>query len=51
MEKEKNEGRTECEIWQRVVGWMSPRSNMNPGKIAEVVDRKMYNIDNLKTNE
>lgn len=43
-----NEGRTPCEVWQRVVGWMSPKSNMNPGKLAEVNDRKPYKI---KENE
>jgi anaerobic ribonucleoside-triphosphate reductase len=48
--KDKNK-RQECEIFQRTCGWMTARSNMNLGKIAEVLDRKMYKIKKQKKDE
>ena len=39
-----NKERTECIIYSRVVGWFSPTSTFNKGKIAEYHDRKTYNI-------
>lgn len=34
--------RTECQIYSRVCGWLVPRHRMNPGKIAERNDMKVY---------
>ena len=39
-------GRTRCEIWSRVVGYLRPTSRWNDGKLAEFHDRKMF-----KTNK
>ena len=33
-----------CEVYDRVVGYLRPRSQMNPGKLAEVEKRCKYNI-------
>lgn len=41
--------RTECIIYSRVVGWITPTKNWNPGKKAEFGDRKNY--DNGKATE
>ena len=38
MEKE----RTECIVYSRVVGWLTPVRNYNPGKAEEFKDRKWY---------
>ena len=35
--------RQECTIYSRVVGWMTPVKNFNPGKKSEWNDRKTYN--------
>jgi anaerobic ribonucleoside-triphosphate reductase len=34
--------RQACIIYSRVVGWMTPVQNWNPGKKAEFADRKTY---------
>ncbi len=34
--------RQKCEIYTRVVGFLSPLSQWNPGKKAEFADRKTY---------
>ena len=34
--------RTPCQIFSRVVGWITPTSNWNKGKAAEYPDRKEY---------
>ncbi len=39
----KNE-RTECIVYSRVVGWMTPTQNFNKGKVAEYNDRKEYKV-------
>lgn len=44
MEKENNKGRTPCEVYSRVCGWLTARSQMNKGKIAERNQMKMYKI-------
>ncbi len=33
-----------CEVYTRVVGYLRPRSQMNPGKLAEVKMRKNLNV-------
>lgn len=42
MQKEK---RQKCEIYSRVVGWMTPVSNWNKGKKSEWKDRKEYKVE------
>lgn len=36
-------GRTKCEIWSRVVGYLRPTNQFNDGKQAEFKDRTMFN--------
>ena len=40
--KLKQEERTRCEIWTRVMGYHRPVSSFNPGKQAEHEQRKYY---------
>jgi anaerobic ribonucleoside-triphosphate reductase len=41
--------RTPCEVYSRIVGYIRPVQNWNPGKVEEFSDRKTYNktISNL----
>lgn len=34
--------RTKCEVYSRIVGYIRPVQNWNPGKSAEFKDRKNY---------
>ena len=36
--------RTECIVYSRVVGWLTPVRNYNPGKASEYKDRKVFKI-------
>jgi len=36
--------RQECIVYSRVVGWLTPVKNYNPGKAAEYKDRKTYKV-------
>jgi anaerobic ribonucleoside-triphosphate reductase len=36
--------RTECIVYSRVVGWLTPVKNYNPGKAAEYKDRQTFKI-------
>jgi len=38
----KDEDRTRCEIWTRVMGYHRPVSSFNPGKQAEHGQRKFF---------
>ena len=38
--------RTRCEVYSRVVGYLRPVSQWNPGKEAEFYKRKEYRIKN-----
>ena len=38
----KDEERTKCEIWTRVMGYYRPINYWNPGKQQEHKDRKYY---------
>ncbi len=38
----KDEERTRCEIWTRVMGYHRPVSSYNPGKQAEHHDRRFF---------
>ena len=40
--------RTECIVYSRVVGWLTPTVNYNNGKIAEYRDRKTYKLSSEK---
>ena len=42
--------RTPCQIFSRVVGWITPTSNWNKGKAAEYPDRKTYKLPKQKDN-
>jgi len=33
-------------VYSRVVGWLTPVKNYNPGKASEFKDRKTFIIDN-----
>ena len=45
--KLKDEERTRCEIWSRVMGYFRPVSQWNLGKKSEHADRKFYKINNI----
>ncbi len=36
--------RTKCEIYSRIVGYLRPVSQWNPGKEAEFYKRKTYKV-------
>jgi len=40
--------RTECIVYSRVVGWLTPTVNYNKGKFAEYCDRKTYKVSSEK---
>ncbi|MFH1238455.1 MAG: anaerobic ribonucleoside-triphosphate reductase [archaeon] len=35
-------GRTKCEVWSRICGYLRPTSQWNEGKIEEFKDRTMF---------
>jgi ribonucleoside-triphosphate reductase len=39
-------GRTKCEIYSRVVGYIRPTNQWNEGKQAEYADRVEFNVRN-----
>ena len=39
----KDEERTRCEVWTRVMGYHRPVSSYNIGKKSEFADRKFFN--------
>lgn len=41
-------GRTKCEVWSRVVGYLRPTARWNDGKLAEFVDRILFKKDDDK---
>ncbi len=43
--------RTECIVYSRVVGWLTPTKCYNEGKIAEYNDRKTYKIKSERISE
>jgi hypothetical protein len=43
--------RTECVVYARVVGWLTPIKCYNKGKAAEYADRKTYKIKAEKISE
>ena len=42
--------RQECIVYSRVVGWLTPVKNFNPGKASEYVDRLTYKVENTDCN-
>jgi len=36
--------RQECIVYSRVVGWLTPVKNYNPGKASEYKDRKTFKV-------
>ena len=40
--KLKDEERTRCEVWTRVMGYHRPVTSFNPGKQAEFSERRFY---------
>ncbi|MCF7936743.1 MAG: anaerobic ribonucleoside-triphosphate reductase [Synergistales bacterium] len=47
MEQRKKGNRTRCEVYSRVVGFLSPVSQWNRGKAAEFADRKTFDVQGL----
>lgn len=43
--------RVKCEVYSRIVGYLSPLSMWNRGKKEEFKDRKNYEISNLEKEE
>ncbi|MBT4722247.1 hypothetical protein HN958_00030 [Candidatus Falkowbacteria bacterium] len=39
-----NSKRTKCEVYSRVVGYLSPIQRWNKGKLAEFYQRKSYKL-------
>ena len=44
--KPKDELRTRCEVWTRVMGYHRPTSSFNAGKQAEHAERKFFSERN-----
>ena len=40
--KLRDEERTRCEVWTRVMGYHRPVGSFNPGKQSEYADRKFF---------
>ncbi len=36
--------RQTCEIYTRIVGYLRPKAHANPGKAAEIDQRKLYKV-------
>ena len=43
-----NSKRQKCEVYTRIVGYLRPVDQWNPGKRAELKDRKMFNTKKIK---
>lgn len=41
----KNEGRTRCSVWTRVVGYLRSTDMFNEGKVSEFNDRKLFKTE------
>lgn len=44
----KDEQRTRCEVWTRVMGYHRPVTSFNPGKQSEYADRQFFNETKTK---
>ena len=47
----KDKQRTKCEVYSRVVGYLRPVSQWNPGKKQEFKDRTNYKVEEMKKND
>ena len=45
MNNNQNQDRTECIVYARVVGWLTPTKCYNKGKAAEYLDRKTFKVE------
>lgn len=45
MDKKREEKRTKCEVYSRVVGYMRPVNQWNLGKQQEFNDRKVFKME------
>lgn len=43
--------RQPCEVYSRIVGYIRPVDQWNPGKQAEFTDRKTFDINNCNVQE
>ena len=41
----KEEDRTKCEVYSRVMGYIRPKNSYNKGKEQEAKDRTYFNVD------
>ena len=44
-EKENSFCRTPCEVFSRIVGYLRPVMQWNPGKVAEFAKRQVYKVE------
>ncbi len=44
----KDEERTRCEVWTRVMGYHRPVTSFNPGKQSEYCDRQFFNENQVR---
>jgi len=44
----KEEERTRCEVWTRVMGYHRPVTSFNPGKQSEHAERKFFDEQTVK---
>lgn len=51
MEKELKDKRTPCEVYTRVMGYIRPVSNYNPGKKSEFYGRKYFDEKKVDNSE
>ncbi len=47
----KDEERTVCEVWTRVMGYIRPTSSFNKGKYQEYKERVCFEEPRLRDNE
>lgn len=45
MSEQKQKQRTRCEVYSRVVGYLSPVDRWNDGKVSEWKSRETYCVD------
>jgi anaerobic ribonucleoside-triphosphate reductase len=46
----KDEERTVCEVWTRVMGYYRPKSAFNKGKQSEYSERKCFSEEKAKSS-
>jgi len=46
---EEQKARTKCEVYKRIVGYLRPVEQCNPGKKAELGDRLVYKETSVET--